>query len=845
VKGVECSGARYAPAPVNRLVLDALLHLSACAALAAASLAAQASELDVWRERASHGDARSLATRVSTLEAALEQERVTPEQLRTWLAPLRAAPREDRPAQLLAIAAVSRAGLAELEAELRLDLAQQALAGGDCAEAQTLLGALDGKRLGAWSALIELELAQLARLKHEFQAADAHIERARSELEQRDDEYARLLRVHTAGERLMLELELGRIDHAARALEQIETAQSALGASPEARAFDGPLTLWRASLLVAQDEHRVAVETCDAWLAACAGNPLSEAAVPLVEYRRDYARLLLASAHRSDVPAAIAALLQHLSSPQLARSERWRGWLEISRAQLRSGEMSAAQLSLARADELFEAATSDCEPSIRRTSLKLALAAEQALDSAALDAALAAFEPEWRALLASWRAVPRPAGGIGWLHSASSLELLCDYATALVARHGDERGAELALQALLNSQSVGSLARELGAAGGDLIALRARLLEDDDHGMVLFVLAPARSMAFAVDRRRVTLHELPGRLALRALVERVFGAAARLDLAADACEAFFPAELGAWVQARRRLTLVGVEQLGQAPFELFAPRGGQRLGVTHALDYLPSAPIGLSLATRVPLGEFRGASLLAVRSPSADARARYPDAQPLEIPQSKLVALLEPWGETAFAATEEGVDLRTYEEQARRRPFVVQWLTHGVFDPLREPPTGLVLEGAPGVAWSDDLARVPAPPVVLLSCCGGARSQLRRGEDGAQQLAGAFFRAGARAVVATPASTRLSWALDFAELLHRELADGVSVAEAARRARAELATRSGIDAQAWSAWQVVGLGATRAATSRGSGTSLSVLLLAAASVVAAFLVLRRVRRPTS
>lgn len=827
---------------MNRHVLDALLQLSAWAVLATASVAAQADGLDAWRARATHDATAPLAARVSALETALEQARVAPEQLRAWLKPLRAAPREDQAAELLAIAAASRAGLAELEAELRLDLAQRTFADGDCAQAQALLRALDGKALGAWSALIELELAQLARLKHEFPAADVHIERARADLEPRDDEYSRLLRVHAAGERLMLELELGRIDHAARALEQIEAAQSALGASPDARAFDGPLTIWRASLLVAQDEHRAAIESCDAWLAARAADPLTEAAATLVEYRRDYARLLLASAHRTDVPAAIAALELLLSSPRLARSERWRGWLEISRAQLRSGDVSAAQRSLARADELFESATSDCEPSIRRTSLKLALAAEQPLDRAALDASLVAFEREWRALLASWRAVPRPAGGIGWLHSASSLELLCDYATALVARHGDERGAELALQALLDSQSVGSLARELGAAQGDLIELRARLLEDDDHGVVLFVLAPARSMAFAVDRRRVTLHELPGRLALRALVERVFGAGSRLDVAADAFEAFFPAELGAWVQARRRVTLVGVEQLGQAPFELFAPRGGQPLGVTHALDYLPSAPIGLSLATRVPLGEFHGAGLLAVRNPSASARERYPDAQPLEIPQSRLEALLEPWGETAFAATDEGVDLRTYEAQAGRRPFVVQWLTHGVFDPLREPPTGLVLEGAPDVAWSDDLARVPAPPVVLLSCCGGARSQLRRGEDGAQQLAGAFFRAGARTVVATPASTRLSWALDFSELFHRELAEGVSVAEAARRARAELATRSGIDAQAWSAWQVVGLGGTRAGTSRGSSTTPSVLLLAAASVVAALLVLRRMRR---
>jgi hypothetical protein len=813
--------------------------------LAAASAAAQAGELDTWRVRAANDGAAPLAARASALEAALAQEGVAPEQLRAWIEPLRATSLDDQAAKLLAIAAASRAELAELEAELRLDLAQQTLARGDCSQAHALLSALDGKQLGAWRALIELELAQLARLMHEFPEADAHIDRAWSDLSDRDDDYSRALRAHTAGERLMLELELGRIDHAARALTQIEAARSELGTAPDASAFDVPLTIWRASLLVAQDDHRAAIETCNAWLAKRAENPLADNAAALVEYRRDYARLLLASAQRSDVAAAIAALEQRLDSPQLARPERWRGWLEISRAQLRNGDAPAAERSLARADALFAPGTSNCEPSIRRTSLKLALAAARASDIATLDAALAAFEREWRALLASWRAVPRPAGGIGWLHSASSLELLCDYATALVARHGDRRGPELALRALLDSQSVGSLARELGAAQGDLLELRTRLLEDGEHGMVLFVLAPARAIAFAVDRNNVTLHELPGRLALRALVEQLLGEPARVEFAVKACDAFFPAELGAWVKARRRLTLVGVEQLGQAPVELFAPRGGQPLGLTHALDYLPSAPVGLSLAKRVPPSDFRGAALLAVRNPGASVRERFREAQPLEIAPDRLEELLEPWGESAFAAAEGRVELRTYEQQSGRRPFVVQWLTHGVFDPLREPPTGLVLEGEPGVVWSDDLARIAAPPVVLLSCCGGARSQLRRGEDGAQQLAGAFFRAGASAVVATPASTRLSWALDFAQALHRELAAGVSVAEAARRARAELAARTGIDVHAWSAWQVVGLGATRAATSRGSSTTLTVLLLATASVVAALLVLRRARRLAS
>lgn len=808
-----------------------------CTVLLSAVSFAQRS-LDDWLAR-SRGDGRSPPNeRIESLREQLGASSLDAAARATWLKELRASRLDEPGARGLATALAEADGKHELAAELRLDLAAAALAAGACSEARELLEALDARPIGAWRALVELELAQLARLTQRFAAAQQRIDNALTELAERRDEYSEQMRVHALGERVLLELELGRVDHAARALGQIERAHAASGAS----ALDVPVVLWRASVLVAQDDHRAAIESCERWLAAARSDDPSRA---LVQYRRDYAALLLASALDDAPQQAVARLESVLEDPRLSAPERWRGWIECARALSRVGADDAARERLARADLALPEAANDCTPRIRRTSLALALAARRPQQRGELERTLDEFRPRWDALLSSWRDVPRPAGGIGWLHSASSLELVCDLANALRALHGPQRGAELAIDELLRAQSVGSLARQLDARAGDLAALRATLLDDERHGLLLLVLAPARSMAFALDRGSLTLHELPGRLRLRELVAPLLAPGSSEAEARAAWSAFFPGELAPWVSQRPRLTIVGAEQLGAIPFELFLAPSGVRLGLSHALDLLPSGPVGLWLHEHRAVPEHRGAALLAVDEPLAALRERFPEVVELNADRESLEDLLAPWGSDAQARIGGGIGLEQYDELVACGPFVVQWITHGVFDAQRDPASGLALELEPGVAWAADFAGRPAPPVVLLSCCAGARAQMRRGDDGVQQLSSAFYLGGARAVVATAGSTRLSHSTAFSRALHRELAAGESVAQAARLARAELAERGDLDPLAWGAWQVTGLGSLRAervpsrdvlAWMLGAGA------LAAAALIAWIVVRRRAAR---
>lgn len=801
---------------------------AACLALlSTASLAQQT--LDEWLVRARDDGGGPRRERIERLHTQLSSPQFDKPARAEWLKELRKRGVDEDAERVLAIALAESDERHELAAELRLDLAAAALAAGACNDAREVLEALDARPIGAWRALVELELAQLARFTQRFAAAQARIDGALQALAAADDDYSAQMRVHALGERLLLELEQGRIDYAARALSQIEQTRAALGEASAHSALDLPITLWRASVLVAQDDHRAAIELCDRWLQGSA----DDSTKPLVRYRRAYAKLLLASATREGVSEAIAELEAVLAAPQLSAPERWRGWIECARAHFRAGDDAAARRGLERADQALPEGSNDCAAPIRRSSLALALAARRPKEREQLEAALATFTPQWSALLAAWREVPRPAGGIGWLHSASSLELACDLASALCALHGPQRGAELAVDALLLAQSVGSFARELDARAGDLAALRSTLLESDEHGLLLLVLAPARSMALTVDSRKVELHELPGRLLLRAQIAPLRAEASNVSEGSIAFGSFFPGELASWVERHARLTILGAEQLGSIPFELFVSPRGERLGLSHALDYLPSGPVGLWLAEHPPQHAHRGGALLAVERPFAALRERFPQIVDLELERERLGELLEPWGRAAHSRIGGGIGIDDYDELVAREPFVLQWITHGVFDPLHDPATGVALEEAPGVAWAGDFASRSAPPVVLLSCCGGARTQLRRGEDGAQQLSSAFFRAGARAVIATAGATRLSHSTDFAAALHRELGQGIGVAESARRARVELARLSPLDPLAWGAWQVTGLGALRATPTRAENSfawTLGAMALAAAAI---------------
>jgi CHAT domain-containing protein len=121
---------------------------------------------------------------------------------------------------------------------------------------------------------------------------------------------------------------------------------------------------------------------------------------------------------------------------------------------------------------------------------------------------------------------------------------------------------------------------------------------------------------------------------------------------------------------------------------------------------------------------------------------------------------------------------------------VLQFLTHGLYDPMRSRPAALLL--SPGRADDGRLfgdaieAELPAPELVILSACGAARGPARLGDDGVTSLGGAFLSAGARCVILSRYDLELEATLLLTRHLFARLDGGDSPAEALRAARAEL-----------------------------------------------------------
>ena len=112
--------------------------------------------------------------------------------------------------------------------------------------------------------------------------------------------------------------------------------------------------------------------------------------------------------------------------------------------------------------------------------------------------------------------------------------------------------------------------------------------------------------------------------------------------------------------------------------------------------------------------------------------------------------------------------------------------------------------------WCEDIERLSVPPVVLLGACGTARGPGRPGSGLAAHLGGAFLYAGAEAVVLSGDDLRYAPTLQFMAAMHANLSEGISVAEAARRARVTLSEDERWDgALHGAAIRVVGLASAR------------------------------------
>lgn len=521
--------------------------------------------------------------------------------------------------------------------------------------------------------------------------------------------------------------------------------------------------------------------------------------------------------------------------------ERWTH-LHLALAQLDEPDLAAAADTLASLRALL-AGADGATPTRPHHRLALGLVALEARHALLVDGAggtpplpLAEHAARLRAawndgFLARWAEAPVRSGGLGYLY-LSYRHLVAQELLELHLRlDGPEDGPRAVLGELLRAQALGTLARRLGADIPSLAEVRSGLLTDG-AGLLLWHVGRDRSYVVLADAQGVACERLaPVHVLERAARGLVVAAQRALrsgrgdDLAAvesaarEARDALLPAAWRGRIEGWSAALVTGLDGLGYVPFELLPGGSGARLGAQLEVVHLPSVPVGLRLAERAPEGR-------AARRPEdtwvlADTLGPRPDLERWELPPLDLgLADLAPLMDAAdgHGRLESGTAASpaALERALSAGAPVVQVVAHGLYDPTRERPAGLLL--APdtadgGALWADDIerlveaAQVP-PRLTVLTACGTARGPLRRGDDGRGDLGAAFLAAGADAVVLSAAPQERDAGLRIAAALHRELAGGASPAAALRRVREECATR-GSDLEALQAGLIHSLGAGR------------------------------------
>jgi CHAT domain len=418
--------------------------------------------------------------------------------------------------------------------------------------------------------------------------------------------------------------------------------------------------------------------------------------------------------------------------------------------------------------------------------IELAAAPETPGRAARLRVHLERLRRSWREFLENWSGAPVRGGGLAYLGLAERHQLLQELIELELAVEGEQRGAQLALEEVLEAELQSSSSRRMQLPRVDL-AEAQRELTGARAGLLVYLPSRERSFVFALDPRGLRLFHLGAEFRVRG-PSRALAAAAQsavregrgLDdrelvaAAADCARVLLPPELEEHIAGWQELLVVGLDDFGYVPLELLPAREGGTQGARRAIRYAPSIPMALFLGRRVAGAQAEGARLLLALGGSqarelADALPGRPEVLT---------------GEQACAAR---LGLAQGEHLA-----LVYVLAHGTLDPALERPGGLRLVGGAdpgGAVRAEEIEALRSAPLVVLTACKAGRAPLRRGDGGRSDLAAAFLYAGADTVVLPTCDLELDATLRIAPLIFRRLSAGEPVAEALRATREELAAR--------------------------------------------------------
>lgn len=424
---------------------------------------------------------------------------------------------------------------------------------------------------------------------------------------------------------------------------------------------------------------------------------------------------------------------------------------------------------------------------------------EVAEPSDAIETQLELHRSAFQSLLRSWRALDLDAEGVGRMHLGWPNRLITNFVRLGLAAAPGRVGETHAAEVMLQAHAAFGLAGAIPGSTPSLAQLQTDLMPN--QGILAIQASPTTSLAIWITKSKLASFELLGSQRVEALARELNRGLDEVGAGIEAVEstlsalaaAALPTELRGEVEQVRHLTIAGADLLGNLPFEVLPHSAGGSLGEHIAIDRTTSLIAWHRLRARS--GQLRDAVFVGSLSPAS--RHRAIDSQGSgAVPADYSRLVLAAWPRhSARVLVDQAATVDAFREAATRPGRFLQVLGHGVWDADSE--VGAVIAVTPsrshpdGIISENEVESLTAcSPVIMISSCRIGATKQRIGDSDLNSLAGAFLRRGAKAVIQSRFPLKVGLHSEFAGRVHSQLAAGVTVADAVRQARADLARHS-------------------------------------------------------
>lgn len=345
--------------------------------------------------------------------------------------------------------------------------------------------------------------------------------------------------------------------------------------------------------------------------------------------------------------------------------------------------------------------------------------------------------------------------------------------------------------------------------------------------LIAFALVEPTSFAVIVTRTSARVQRLAGRRTISAQIEALM-----TRVRAGAPEATESQQLAATLLAqipelkgRTRVIICPDAELHHVPFELLPGLDGNRLLESHVLSYVPSGSVlaVIRSAKRSDRPPPRIALAVSASPTSGGAPTAAATRDVYDLNGSQLRPLPAADDEARSVGSVLGRAGTTVllgdaanEAALKRQPLaefqVLHFAAHGILStkfPARSAILLYAAEGDDGILQAREILMLQLRAhLVTLSACDTGSGSLH-GQDGIASLVRPFLAAGARSVVANLWAADDAFSLTLMRSFYRELAGGVDIADAMRRAKQQMLASFGPQAipRLWSGVLVYGDGA--------------------------------------